>query len=288
MVETTVVLKPESEWRTVPRWYSNWPAPARWLFSYFAPEHMTFEELQEEMNERLRFPGIPNIWTMPIKNRIDMLSTGVRTPIGIKILGSDLKVIQQTGEELENIFREISGTRSVLAERTAGGYYVDFVLNRDELARYGLSVADAQAIVTSAIGGDNVTTTVEGRERYPVSVRYGREFRQNVSGLRLLRPGPHHVVHRRGGRRDEADRRADDRRPLHVVHHGASRLPGHLSSLARARSAAFRACWRRATNAAMVASHRARERVERRHCGPWNRRLRILPARRNEAAFPTV
>src|SRR2546428_550020 len=106
---------------------------------------MTFDELQAEMDARLHFPGIPNIWTMPIKNRIDMLSTGVRTPIGIKVLGSDLKVIQQIGEELENVFREIPGTRSVLAERTAGGYYVDFVLNRDELARYGLSVADAQA-----------------------------------------------------------------------------------------------------------------------------------------------
>src|SRR5262249_9226633 len=133
----------------------------------------------------------PNIWTMPIKNRIDMLSTGVRTPIGIKVLGSDLKVIQRIGEELENIFREIPGTRSVLAERTAGGDYVDFVLDRDELARAGLSVADAQAIVTSAIGGDNVTTTVEGRERYPVNVRYGREFRQNVDRLRrVLVPTP--------------------------------------------------------------------------------------------------
>jgi Cu(I)/Ag(I) efflux system membrane protein CusA/SilA len=186
MVETTVVLKPESEWRATPRWYSQWPRPARWLFSFFTPEHLTFDELQTEMDARLRFPGIPNIWTMPIKNRIDMLSTGVRTPIGIKILGSDLKVIQHTGEELENIFREIPGTRSVLAERTAGGYYVDFVLKRDELARYGLSVEDAQAIVTSAIGGDNVTTTVEGRERYPINVRYGREFRQNVNRLRRV------------------------------------------------------------------------------------------------------
>ena len=191
MVETTVVLKPESEWRSTPRWYSDWPGPARWLFAFFTPEHMTFDELQAEMDARLRFPGIPNIWTMPIKNRIDMLSTGVRTPIGIKILGSDLKVIQRIGEELENVFREIPGTRSVLAERTAGGYYVDFVLNRDELARYGISVQDAQAIVTSAVGGENVTTTVEGRERYSVSVRYGRDFRQNVSRLRrVLVPTP--------------------------------------------------------------------------------------------------
>jgi Cu(I)/Ag(I) efflux system membrane protein CusA/SilA len=128
---------------------------------------------------------------MPIKNRIDMLSTGVRTPIGIKILGADLKTIERIGERLEGIVRSIPGTRSVLAERTAGGYYVDFVLLRDELARYGLSVADAQAIVTSAIGGDTVTTTVEGRERYPVNVRYGREFRENVDALRrVLVPTP--------------------------------------------------------------------------------------------------
>jgi len=175
----------------VPRWYSRWPRPVRWLFARFTPEHPTFEELRDEMDARLRFPGIPNIWTMPIKNRIDMLSTGVRTPIGIKILGADLKTIERIGERLEGIVRTIPGTRSVLAERTAGGYYVDFVLLRDELARYGLSVADAQAIITSAIGGDVVTTTVEGRERYPVNVRYGREFRENVDALRrVLVPTP--------------------------------------------------------------------------------------------------
>ncbi len=191
MVETTVMLKPESDWRPVPRWYADWPRPARWLFAFFTPQRRTFEELQAEMDDRLRFPGIPNIWTMPIRNRIDMLSTGVRTPIGIKILGADLKVIQKIGEELEGIMREVPGTRSVLAERTAGGYYVDFVLDREQLARYGLSVEDAQMIVTSAIGGENVTTTVEGRERYPVNVRYGREFRQNVQELRrVLVPTP--------------------------------------------------------------------------------------------------
>ncbi len=191
MVETTVVLKPPSEWRTVRRWYSDWPRPLRAVLSRVIPERMTPEELQDEMNARLRFPGIPNIWTMPIKNRIDMLSTGVRTPIGIKIFGPDLKMIQQLGERLENIMREVPGTRSVLAERTAGGYYVDFDLRRDELARYGLSIDAAQAIVTSAIGGDDVTTTVEGRERYPVNVRYGREFRRDVTRLRrVLVPTP--------------------------------------------------------------------------------------------------
>src|SRR5204863_4708727 len=140
MVETTVVLKPESAWRTAPRWYSNWPRPARWLFSFFTPERMTFDELQTEMDMRLRFPGIPNIWTMPIKNRIDMLSTGVRTPIGIKILGPDLAQIQKIGEDLEPVLRNVRGTRSVYAERTAGGYYVDFTLKREELARYGLTL----------------------------------------------------------------------------------------------------------------------------------------------------
>src|SRR6185369_7004584 len=105
MVETTVLLRPESEWRTVPRWWSDEPAPIRWLFSRITPGRITFEELQDAMDRALRFPGIPNIWTMPIKNRIDMLSTGVRTPIGIKILGPDLSVIQHIGEELEGVFR---------------------------------------------------------------------------------------------------------------------------------------------------------------------------------------
>jgi len=191
MVETTVVLKPEAEWRPVQRWYSGEPAPVRWLFSWFEPERITFEELQNEMDAKLRFPGIPNIWTQPIKNRIDMLSTGIRTPIGIKVLGPDLKTIQEIGEKLEGVLREVPGTRNVLAERTAGGYYVDFTLRRHDLARYGLTVEDAQTIVMSAIGGENVTTTFEGRERYPVNVRYGREYRENLQQLeRVLVPTP--------------------------------------------------------------------------------------------------
>jgi Cu(I)/Ag(I) efflux system membrane protein CusA/SilA len=191
MVETTVLLKPESEWRPMTRWYSDYPQPFRWLLSFGIPERLTFEELRNEMDAALRFPGIPNIWTMPIRNRIDMLSTGVRTPIGIKVLGPDLQVIQRIGEQLEGIIRAVPGTRTVLAERTAGGYYLDFVLNRDALARYGLSIEDAQTIVTSAIGGDVITTTVEGRERYGVNVRYGREFRDNVQALRrVLVPTP--------------------------------------------------------------------------------------------------
>jgi len=191
MVETTVLLKPEAEWRRRERWYSDKPAPVRWLFSRITPERVTFDELQEEMDAKLRFPGIPNIWTQPIKNRIDMLSTGVRTPIGIKVLGPDLKTIQKLGEDLESVLREVPGTRNILAERTAGGYYLDFDLKRDQLARYGLSVEDAQMVVMSAIGGENVTTTIEGRERYPVNVRYGRDFRDSPERLkRVLVPTP--------------------------------------------------------------------------------------------------
>ncbi|MEO8604179.1 MAG: efflux RND transporter permease subunit, partial [bacterium] len=186
MVETTVLLKPQSEWRTVPRWYSDWPAWTQPIARHITPDTLSSEELQAEMDARLRFAGIPNIWTMPIKNRIDMLSTGVRTPIGIKILGPDLTVIQHIGEEIEGLLRDIAGTRTVLAERTAGGYYLDFTLNRDALARYGLSVEEANAIILSAIGGEVVTTTVEGRERYGINVRYARDFRDDLPALRRV------------------------------------------------------------------------------------------------------
>lgn len=186
MVETTVLLKPESEWRQVPRWYSDWPRWVQRIGARFVPPHLTTEELQGEMDQQLRFAGIPNIWTMPIKNRIDMLSTGVRTPIGIKILGPDLTVIQHLGEQLEAILRDVPGTRTVLAERTAGGYYLDFDLDRAALARYGLSVDDAQSIIQSAIGGEQVTTAIEGRERYSVNVRYARDFRDDLPALRRV------------------------------------------------------------------------------------------------------
>jgi len=147
MMETTIVLKPEHEWRKVRRWYSWLPGFLKWPFQSFWPEHISDEQLIEEMDQALRITGVTNAWTMPIKARIDMLSTGVRTPIGIKILGSDVKTIEETGTHLEAILREIPGTRSVFAERVAGGYFVDFELNRDELARYGLSVAEEQMVI---------------------------------------------------------------------------------------------------------------------------------------------
>jgi copper/silver efflux system protein len=186
MVETTVLLKPEAEWRQVPRWYSDWPRWVQAIGARFVPPHLTHEELQNDMDKQLQFAGIPNIWTMPIKNRIDMLSTGVRTPIGIKILGPDLTVIQHLGEELEAIMRGVPGTRNVLAERTAGGYYLDFDLDRAALARYGLTIDDAQSVIMSAIGGQQVTTAIEGRERYSVNVRYARDFRDDLPTLRRV------------------------------------------------------------------------------------------------------
>jgi Cu(I)/Ag(I) efflux system membrane protein CusA/SilA len=185
MMETTILLKPKSEWRHRMQWYSRWSP--EWLknlvFRRIWPDRITWDELIDEMDAKVRIPGITNAWTMPIRARIDMLTTGVRTPIGIKIFGPDLKEIEKIGAHLEAIIKDVPGTRSVYAERVAGGYFVDFDLKRSELARYGLSVADAQNVIMSAIGGENVTTTIEGRARYPVNVRYARELRDNIERL---------------------------------------------------------------------------------------------------------
>jgi Cu(I)/Ag(I) efflux system membrane protein CusA/SilA len=191
MMETVVLLKPETEWRKVKRWYADMPEFFQIPLRTFFPDRITYDELINEMDQALKIPGTTNAWTMPIKNRIDMLTTGVRTPIGIKIFGSDLKKIEELGTHLEMILKEIPGTRSIYAERVAGGYFLDFDLKREELARYGLTVEDAQMIIMSAIGGENVTTTVEGRERYPVNVRYARELRDDIEKLkRVLIPTP--------------------------------------------------------------------------------------------------
>ena len=187
MMETVVVLKPESEWPKLPRWYSSW-AP-NWLQGILRrawPDHKSMEELiygAGGMNDAMQIPGVSNAWTMPIKARIDMLTTGVRTPIGIKIMGADLAEVQKLGEHIEMSLKDVPGTKSVFAERTAGGYFLDFVLKRDQLARYGLTIDQANAVVMSAIGGENVTTTIEGRERYPVNVRYLRDYRSDPDKL---------------------------------------------------------------------------------------------------------
>ena len=191
MAETLVTLKPVSEWRTAATWYSAW-APD-WIKPYFrhiTPDHIPQEELIDQMNEALRMPGVSNAWTMPIKNRIDMLTTGVRTPVGVKVFGSDINTIEHIGRQIEGLVASVRGTRSVFAERTTGGYFLDVAWDRDKLSRYGMSIEDAQSVVMSAIGGENITTTIEGRERYPVNVRYLKGFRSDPAAFsRVLVPG---------------------------------------------------------------------------------------------------
>ncbi len=186
MMETTVLLKPQSEWRKTDRWYSWMPDVLQRPFQHLWPNHISKDELVNEMDAQLKLPGVVNAWTMPIKNRLDMLATGIRTPVGIKVFGPDLREIEKIGEQLEMAVKNIPGTRSVFAERTAGGYFLDFTLKRDQLARYGLSVKEAEMVIMSAIGGEPVSTTVEGRERYTISVRYAREFRDNLQDLRRV------------------------------------------------------------------------------------------------------
>lgn len=184
MIETTIVLKPESQWRSRTRFYSAW-AP-EWLKGILRsawPDHISHEELVTQLDAALKIPGTTNAWTMPIKARIDMLSTGVRTPIGIKVVGTEVTDLEQIGLEVEAILKDVPGTRSVFAERAAGGFFLDFELRRESLARYGLTVEDANAAIASAIGGQVVTTTVEGRARYSVTVRYPRELRQDPEQL---------------------------------------------------------------------------------------------------------
>jgi Cu(I)/Ag(I) efflux system membrane protein CusA/SilA len=169
MIETTIRLKPRDQWR----------------------EGMTPDKLVEELDAAIKIPGLTNAWTMPIKTRIDMLSTGIKTPVGIKIAGPDLNVLQKLGKEVEEIMKTVPGTRSAYAERSVGGNYVDFRIDRDAIARYGLTVGDVQDVFMSAVGGMNITKTVEGLERYPVNLRYMRDYRENIDALkRVLVPLP--------------------------------------------------------------------------------------------------
>jgi len=164
MVNTTVTLKPRDQW----------------------PAGMTLDKLQADMDTTLQFPGFPNVWTQPIRNRLDMLLTGIKTPVGIKILGSNLDEIQRIGGDIERILQKVPGTRSVYAERVAQGYFTDIRIDRDAIARYGLKSGDVQDVIESAIGGQNITRTIEGRERYPVNVRYERGFRDNLADLQRV------------------------------------------------------------------------------------------------------
>jgi len=169
MIETTITLKPEEKWRP----------------------GMTHEKLVEELNAAIQFPGLTNAWTMPIKTRIDMLATGIKTPVGIKVMGEDLDTLAGIGEEIESAVSGVPGTLSAFAERVIGGNYFDYEIRRKEAARYGLTVSDVQDVIMSALGGMNVTQTVEGLERYPVNVRYPVELRDSVESMRrVLVPTP--------------------------------------------------------------------------------------------------
>ena len=196
MVETVVLLKPQQQWETKhqERWYSDWlPESLKVPFHFFWPEERikTWEELVEEMDAQLKFPGMANIWWMPVQTRTEMLSTGIRSNLGIKVFGPNLEIIERIGVEIENVLQDVPGTRSAFADRVMGGYYVDFNVKRFEAARYGLTVDDVLEIVETAVGGKNIAYTIEGRERYPINVRYPRELRDNIEALRrVLVPTP--------------------------------------------------------------------------------------------------
>ena len=164
MYDTTVMLKPREQWRA----------------------GMTYEKLIREMDEKLQFPGLTNTWTMPVQNRLDMELTGIKTPVGLKIQGPDVEGIQQAGAQVQQILGGIPELRSVFAERVAEGFYINVEVNRPEAARYGLTVADVQRAVTSGIGGENIAENIEGRERYPINVRYSRDFRGDIAQLQRV------------------------------------------------------------------------------------------------------
>ncbi|MEA2700637.1 MAG: copper/silver efflux system protein, partial [Myxococcales bacterium] len=193
MVETTVHLRPADKWRRTfhRRWYSSSAWAPAWMKAALRlvwPENqrITWDELTAEMNKKMQFPGWTNAWTMPIKTRVDMLTTGVRTPIGIKIFGTDLEQVEKIGTSLEHVIAPISGTRSVLYERNLGGLYVDIIPRPEKLGRYGLRLGDVERVIESAIGGTPIGTTIEGRNRFSINVRYPRDLRGDLEALRRV------------------------------------------------------------------------------------------------------
>jgi Cu(I)/Ag(I) efflux system membrane protein CusA/SilA len=164
MIETTIMFKPKTEWR----------------------EGITLDDIIQELNERVDFPGVTNAWVQPIKTRIDMLATGIKTPVGIKVSGADLQVIEKIGQDIEGIIQKVDGTRSVFSERVSGGRYIEIVPDRFAAARFGLNISDIQTVIGAAVGGANITQTVEGLERYPINLRYPRHVRDNIDKLMEL------------------------------------------------------------------------------------------------------
>jgi Cu(I)/Ag(I) efflux system membrane protein CusA/SilA len=183
MVETTIMLKDEKDWPKVDIKDQNGKT--------IAHRKRTIDELTEAMNAAIQFPGLNNAWTMPIKTRIDMLATGIKTPVGIKVAGPNLTELERIASQIETVVRQVPGTSSVFAERVMGGNYIEFNVNRDEIARYGLALGDVQEVLEVALGGMPLTTTVEGLERYSINLRYDRDFRENLEALReIIVPTP--------------------------------------------------------------------------------------------------
>lgn len=191
MLETVITLKPRSQWRKVDTWYSSWaPEWAKRVLRHFSSDTISTEELISEMDAAIKVPGLRNAWTMPIKGRIDMLTSGIRTPVGLKISGDDPKTIEEIGKQVQAILPTIRGTRGVFAEHTNEGYFLDIRWQREQLARFGISMQKAEEVLNNSIGGDNVSTVYVGAERYPVNVRYMRDFRSDVDSIsHILVPG---------------------------------------------------------------------------------------------------
>jgi Cu(I)/Ag(I) efflux system membrane protein CusA/SilA len=190
MFETTIQFKPKSEWRP----------------------GMTQDKLVDELDRIVKVPGVANIWVPPIRNRIDMLATGIKSPVGVKVAGTDLAVIDHVTGEIEKALKDVPGVSSALAERLTGGRYVDVTINRDAAARFGMNIADVQSVITSAVGGDNIGETVEGLQRFPINLRYPREIRDSLEKLRVLP-----IITEKGARlvlSDVADIRITDGPPM--------------------------------------------------------------------------
>jgi Cu(I)/Ag(I) efflux system membrane protein CusA/SilA len=196
MFETLIILKPRSAWRHVDTWYSAWlPGWIKPAFRRFTPDTLSTDELIAQMNAAVQVPGFSNAWTMPIRGRIDMQTTGLRSPVGLKISGDDVKTIDAIGTQVEATLKLVRGTRSVFAERSNGGSYIDVTWNRQSLAQYGISMSQAQQVLSTAIGGETISTVVKGQERYSANVRYMRDFRSDLDALgRVLITSGQHAV----------------------------------------------------------------------------------------------
>lgn len=184
MLETLITLKDRSQWRHIDTWYSGWaPEWTKRILRHVTPDTISREELVSQMQSAIHVPGVSNAWTMPIKGRLDMLTSGIRTPVGLRVLGDDPQRIQELAQRVQSALTQVPGTRGAFAERINDGYFLDVVWNRDQLARYGISMEAAQRVLNSAIGGENISTVYRGTERYPVNVRYMRDYRGSVDAL---------------------------------------------------------------------------------------------------------